>query len=166
MRAWGRGLRGVGETKRGDREGEAPGTGEKRKGDGEQSGAAVLLAQGNPLTELRGENGNGQRRQLRAAVGAQEERLGWGCWGLERPVSMEGLGDPHPLPAAGSSGQPEGAALSPPPTPHSPTRWLQMSLETAELLQPHELVPAPTPRGALWAENGWGPHCTAQPKGV
>lgn len=68
-------------------------------------------------------------------------RLGWGCWGLERPGSMEGLGDPHPLPAARSSSQPEGVALSPPPTPHSPSMWLQMSLETAGLLWPQELVP-------------------------
>ena len=67
--------------------------------------------------------------------------MGGGCWGLERQVSMEGLGDAHPLPAALSSSQPEGVALSPPPTPHSPTMWLQMSLETGGLLSVHELVP-------------------------
>ena len=54
---------------------------------------------------------------------------------------MEGLGDPHPPPAALSSSQPEGVALSPPPTLHSPPMWLQMSLETGGLLSPHELVP-------------------------
>lgn len=74
-------------------------------------------------------------------MGAGQGRLGWGCWGLERQVSMEGLGDPHPPLAALSSSQPEGVALSPPPTLHSPPMWLQMSLETGGLLSPHELVP-------------------------
>lgn len=54
---------------------------------------------------------------------------------------MEGLGDAHPLPAALSSSQPEGVSLSHPPTSHSPTMWLQMSLETGGLLSPHELFP-------------------------
>lgn len=74
---------------------------------------------------------------------------------------MEGLGDPHPLPAARSSSQPEGVALSPPPTPHSPTMWLEMSLKTAGLLWPYELGPPATP-GLSGQKMGGVPivHCS------
>lgn len=61
-----------GEEEGNDREGEAPGTGEKRKGDRKQSGPVVPLAQGSSLTELRRERGGGSR-------GLQWER-GRGGW--------------------------------------------------------------------------------------
>lgn len=62
-----------GEEEGNDREGEAPGTGEKRKGDREQSEAVVPLAQGNSLTELRREREGGSR-------GLQWGRGGAGVW--------------------------------------------------------------------------------------
>lgn len=81
-----------------DREGEAPGTGEKRKGDTERSGAGRWRR--GTTDQLRGEQGHGQRWQLGAAVGAGEGAIGLGVLGSGEAREYGGPGRPSPPPSS------------------------------------------------------------------
>lgn len=162
-RVWSRGLRGLGRGRGGMTEKEKLQELGRRERVTESRVRLLpgMLVQGNSLTELRREregvaaggcSGSGEGAVGRGGVLGSGEAGEYGGPGGRSPAS----------PAALSSSQPggsiSGVSLPPPPIPQ---RCGCRCLWRPEGFYLHM---SSSPRAS--AENGWGPHCTVQPKGV